>query len=774
MKRWMIVALLCSVIQGMYALEVRIEGRLVDSKSRKGFEFAHVVLQTQDSLFIAGTTTALNGEFAFEQVAAGDYRILISAIGQVTQVIELPALQADRSLGEILFEEDAVALSDITVSASNSNSYSDRKVIYPSQQQLSASTNGITLLQQLMLPKIQVNPLFGEASLPGGGELQFRINGVKVEKEEILALQPADIKRVEFHDNPGLRYGNAEVVLDYIVHRPDRGGSLGINLHDGFNLPRWGNNSLSAKLNYKRSEFSAYYQANHRDFVEVSRENREQFNLPDGSILHRIEEGEAGKFNALWQYLGMVYSFQDADKRMFNATIRYWDDRKPHQDFSGSLYNVANPADRVSMIDNTATDSKRPSLDLYYQENLRNDQTIVVNLVGTYQQNYSRRFYQEKREGNILTDVDNQVEGKRYSLIAEAIYEKKLGINRLSAGIKHTQSHTDNAYKNGNNYHTEMEQALTYLYGEFRGKWKRLDYTLGIGTTRSYYLQQGEKGEQVKQTFNPRLSLHYSLPGSSFLRLNARLNNINPSLSHLSAVEQVIDSLQIQRGNPLLKPYNSYSLDLTYEIRRGIFYGTLWGYYEQQPKAIMDEKHWENDKIIQTWNNQKRWQRLSGRANLRVGPIRDILQLAASGGVNHYLSDGNSYSHRYTNWYTDLSMTATYKKWMLGIGLETNWNWFYGETLTGGENIHYLMLQYSHKPITIAVGAFNPFLDNHKIVEENRSRYASFHKENHIGESSRLFMAKLTYNFSFGRTFKAKEKRMENKDEETGVMRSGR
>ena len=36
----------------------------------------------------------------------------------------------------------------------------------------------------------------------------------------------------------------------------------------------------------------------------------------------------------------------------------------------------------------------------------------------------------------------------------------------------------------------------------------------------------------------------------------------------------------------------------------------------------MDEKIQEGNKIVQTWDNQKDWQKLSGRAMLRVGPIQ--------------------------------------------------------------------------------------------------------------------------------------------------------
>ena len=67
---------------------------------------------------------------------------------------------------------------------------------------MKVSTNGVNLLQELMLPRIQVNPMNNEIGISGGGELQIRINGAKADINEIKALRPADIIRIEYHDNP--------------------------------------------------------------------------------------------------------------------------------------------------------------------------------------------------------------------------------------------------------------------------------------------------------------------------------------------------------------------------------------------------------------------------------------------------------------------------------------------------------------------------------------------------------------------------------------------
>lgn len=49
------------------------------------------------------------------------------------------------------------------------------------------------------------------------------------------------------------------------------------------------------------------------------------------------------------------------------------------------------------MTDRTDQSWTRPSLDLYYQQNLKNKQTLVFNVVGTYNREKSQRLYQSTR-----------------------------------------------------------------------------------------------------------------------------------------------------------------------------------------------------------------------------------------------------------------------------------------------------------------------------------------------------------------------------------------
>ena len=55
-------------------------------------------------------------------------------------------------------------------------------------------------------------------------------------KRSVAYKWPEDIKRVEYHDNPGLRYGEGiDIVLDYITIKRTSGGNLGVDLSHQLN-----------------------------------------------------------------------------------------------------------------------------------------------------------------------------------------------------------------------------------------------------------------------------------------------------------------------------------------------------------------------------------------------------------------------------------------------------------------------------------------------------------------------------------------------------------
>lgn len=761
-------ALLMLLSIGIWAQQTyTIKGIIESGDEKLPLEFANIVLQTPDSAFLTGTNSNEKGVFRLEKVQQGNYRIVISSIGYEDASIAVQQLSHNIDLGTVTLRAASFDVGEVTVTASAVRSYSDRRIAFPTDQQKTAATNGINLLGSMMLPRLQVNPIMNTVTAADDGAVQFCINGIKVEATDVQALSPKDIIRIEYHDNPGVRYGNASVVLDYIVKRETVGGSVNLNLSNS-PVAVFGDDQVSIRVNHKKSEFGAQYSARYRDLKAWS-DVEEMYHFQDGTTLDRILDGVQGYISETTHNTSLNYSLVEPNKYYFNATMRYSLTGENKRAYN-NLFLRENP-DRITHIQNTRKNTIHlPSLDLYYMRYLKNKQTIVANVVGTYIKTNANQFYKETENEALLSDIFSDIAGKKYSLIGEGIYEKAWTPGRLSGGIRHMQAWTDNDYTGTVGGRTQMKQSETYLFAEFSGKMKKFSYTGGMGVSRSWFKQEGEDHYQY-YSFRPKVTLQYNFTDNMFLRLGGSINNTSPNLSELSAVEQFIDTLQIRRGNTGLTPYMNYRTFMNYEYKKGIFTGSMNFYYQNNPDMIMEEILRENGKFIHTYANQQGWQKLSSDLNVKLSLFKNIVMLSATGGVNHFISEGNSYYHTYTNLYYNVAVMAMYKKFMGLFQIGSRRDNFVGESLMGGENIHMFMLRYNHGKFTAGAGIMLPFSSEYKRVTENRNQYASNLTNAYSKSFSRMLLLTFSWNFDFGRKFKTGSKNLNNTDMDSGIIK---
>ena len=320
MKTIIIAAILMLFSVGIHSQQIQIKGEIRDAGDSQPVEFANIVLQTQDSAFIAGTNSNEKGAFRLEKIKPGDYRLVVSYLGYETTYVSILGIAKSIDLGKVLLQPSSVALEEVTIKASAVRSYSDRRIAFPTDQQKQNATNGINLLSTMMLPRLQVNPLTNEVKADEG-DIQFCINGIKVEALDVQALSPKEIIRVEYHDNPGVRYGNVAAVLDYIVKRETTGGSVNMNLSNS-PVTVFGDDQVAVRLNHKKSEFGLQYSTRYRNF-NARKEALETYNFGDGTNMQRVLNGIPTYIMETTHNTSLNYSLVEADKYYFNATLRY-------------------------------------------------------------------------------------------------------------------------------------------------------------------------------------------------------------------------------------------------------------------------------------------------------------------------------------------------------------------------------------------------------------------------------------------------------------------
>ena len=210
-----------------------ISGRVIDDTEGTPLIGVTASILDDSGKIVMVTATDIDGRFTLNNVSNGNNVIQFQYIGYKEERIDITNFDRDVDMGDIRLTISAELLEEIVVVADAVIKKSDRQMILPTQEQKKAATNGITLLQQIPISRIFVSPMDKTIKTTLGEDVQLRINGVVATKEEVSAICPTDVIRVEYHDNPGLRYGGVAAVLDYIVKKKENGGNIAGDFTNG-------------------------------------------------------------------------------------------------------------------------------------------------------------------------------------------------------------------------------------------------------------------------------------------------------------------------------------------------------------------------------------------------------------------------------------------------------------------------------------------------------------------------------------------------------------
>ena len=772
MKTKLFLLLLALSVLRTQAQSLSIKGRVTDA-SQEAVIAANVSLWTIDSTLVTGVTSDAQGKFALHKIKAGDYRLSISFIGLQSENILLK-LNKSLDLGDVQLQEDAVSLGEVTVSASNVLQRVDRQIILPSESQLKRSFGAYDLLNNLGIARLQVDNLSNSMSVSGGGSVQTRINGIKVTDKEIAAVRAKDVLRVEFIEDPGKQYGDDELgaVVNIILRRRETGGVVNFQLSDSPHT-LWGENFLSAKFNYKNSEWGIdYFNKNGKYHSRL--ESHETFYLGDRTI-DRIKEGIEDESPSLSfiNNLNLTYNLTKADKYVFNAIFRNNLSNAPYQNELNKMWAVGSTESIYSYVNNH-TSSYSPALDLYFQHTLPHQQSIQVNVTGTLIHTKNNRKYKEYKDENApLADIQTLVDGDKRSVIGEAIYEKNFKEVKLSGGVRHYQMRTENEYKGSNPTTSKMDQSQTSAFFEVQGKVKDFSYAGSVGMTRAWFKESEE--EHAYYTFTPTVRLSYNLKKAGFLRYRFNISPAIPSLGSLTDVEQAMDTIQIVRGNPLLKTYQQFTNSLSYSYSKKQFNANLSVRHQYYDNPIMESIFVEDGKLILKDENQRSFQSpntelMAGINGATLFGLKDFLTLYASGGYTRSWSEGLNYSHMYDEFYYSVMAQVQYKDFSLLGQFRKVQNNFFGETIKKNENQTAFMAMYTRRNLQAGIGIMFPFTNNYRVGKERISKVAPFRSETFVRETGQMVVLRVGYTFEFGRKHKAGNKGLNNSDTDSGII----
>lgn len=783
MKARIFVLAAAMVCAASMAANNKVSGVIKDAADKTALIGVNVSLKQGDQQ-VSGTVTDAHGKFSLE-TETGEFVLECSYIGYEPIGMSL-TVSGNTHLGTIEMNEASTELSEVVVEGDAVIQKVDRQILLPNKEQLGASSDGMALLQNLQIPRIVVNPTDNTVKTLANQDVQLRINGIEASNSEVMAINPKDVIRIEYHDQPGVRFNGAAAVINYIVRHRDTGGNLMLNASNGVTMPGWGEYHLAGKVNCGKSSFSLITHYSPRD-VYWTRTNAETYYFSQKSkvesqkpyTIENREVGEPTRFKMNPVNIGLTYNWTNGEKNRVQIALRdnmlFMPHSKTNRD--SRLYQGT---DSFAIHDHESSKSISPSLDIYYEHNLPNDHHLYFDLVGTYINSSNDRRFEQTPLGETVadtTDVTSRVKGNKYSLIGEAIYEKDWENIALTVGVRHNQQWMENLYNvqrdDVQGTKVSMMTAETYAFAEVQQRVKLFSYAVGIGAMHTYIEQAGQK--QSNWIARPQLTLSYDFGKGVFWKYKGYVSGYQPSLSAMSDVAQQIDKYQIRKGNPNLKPVMFVANEMQLSWQSKYVNLNLWANYSYDHKPIMDETYEQlidgQSYAIRTYANHRGFHRLQVAPSVQVRLLNNSLIFTVAPFANYYVSLGNSYTHKHFNPGVRASIMGMYKGWQFFGEVTTRSNNLWGETLEYGEFYHHIGLGYNADKWGFRAMLMNPFsVKGYSIETKDLSALAPNTQHAEMRDFRQMLILNFHCNLDFGTQRGEQGKRINNEDKENGIL----
>ena len=756
--------------------ERKLIGRLIDNHNLP-VEFANIqLLNPKDSSFLCGGVSNANGDFVIpcQQKQA---LMKVSFVGYKTICKLVPIAR----IGNVRMQANSYLLKGVTVEAARVVEKVDRQIIFPTKEQVKTASNGYDLLDNLSLPTIIVNRAERKVQSLKGGDVQIRINDVKASMQDVLALQPDEVTKVEFINVPGLKYGdsNLDAVINYQVRRRYAGYVSGVSTMQGTKAG-FNNSDGYFKYNVKKSEFSINYSFSYRSVEERSYESLGTYHLPTGETLHRNYLGYDSPFLYTTNNVQLGYNLSEPDKYTLNVRLNFYNHNSPVRGMN-QLYQESGKANQY-LQNNRKMLEQIPSLDIYYSLNMPHDQNLALNLVGTYigtDYQYRMREYtfnkspEESVKNAPLTDYSYDATGRKRSLIGEGTYSKNWKKMALSVGGQYNISHTDNIYVGSSNADTELKYSNLYLFTQLQGQQKWFSYQVGVGATRSS-IHQGENGYS-KWLFRPQVTLQAKASDRLSFKWSSKITSDIPSLSDLSELRQYSNSFEARDGNSGLKPFTGYNntLSASWNIPlMSVYLEGNWTYYDKPiATSILPEKREDGSYLfVSKPENQKSHNYKHLLLTPEIHLIKDHLDLNLMCEYQNVKTKGLDYSHEFNYFSYGAEIRYMTGNWNIGYGAYKVEKSFWGEKTNGGEPTSNLAVTYSYKNWQFGVlGLFVFYPHGCVYKDELFNKYVQQKNKVRLADQGNMLVFAASFNFSHGRRYHTGSRKLNNSDRDNGI-----
>ena len=772
LRKKLCLVLLCA-IQIVCAQSFSISGKIIDNTTQKPIKAAQITLLAADGVSAkASIASNEDGKFALTSLPSASYHLRITCVGYKPMQLTLVELNKDTDLGELLLKSDTVQLDEVMVSA-NLQKKADRWVFYPSDAIKRQSTDAYDVLQRMALPDLQFDLMNRTLSSQKGGALQIRINGVPSNQSDLAALQPQDIARVEYIDNPGIVYGDG-VAAVILVHtkRGYEGMQGGVQIANALTAKQ-GNAYAYFKLIGLKSQLSIKATSHYKNVGGVFTNSNKTFRYPTSDMTLNAQ-GDDRTYKLRGGSIQLEYNqLLDERNSFFSIMANYTAAYRPENVSASRVQHNGAPFFYEELL--TKDKTHNVSLDLYLDKQFASKANLLANLTGTYIGSNYRRAYSKTYHAPTSPAYANayDVDGQHKSIIGEIVFKQPLSKwHNLSLGTYNRLSDTHNTYAETNGTSpTSLFNFNNYDYIELSGTLRKLSYSVGGGY--SFYRTKSNSLMANYHFFRPSLTLSYSLSKAFRLQYYLGINPVEPQLAMLSSFVQTQSEYELRKGNPHLKPYQAYINQLSLSFRKHETTASISTYiqYSSHPftnnPPIYDAA---TNMFVYTSANQHSFTHLQMRLYASQSLFSQSLRLSGWLTLNRYINKGLSFFTTYTDVIGSLSASYDRPKWGLQASFRSAITTMFNQTkMRTAPNLQ-LSAYYNLHRLRCTLSINNPFMSTATTVSTMNSELISATTYKFAKYKDSLVQLSLRYSFRKGKV-RNLQKQMDNADNDAGVVR---
>lgn len=757
--------LLVSLICFLPALNARtVQGFVLSSNDSTAVIGANCRLLSEGKS-IAGTSANNQGAFALETDIKSALQLEVSMTGYSSTNILIESGAKNINLGAIYLDE-GTTLDEVVITGNQVVNSKGRTIIYPSSADVKASATSISLFQKLPLPGLQANPITRTISVDNGSPI-ILINGIPSSMEDVNALQPKDIEKIEFSRFTPARYA-------------DRGGSgfLEITLkarNDGGNVYAWGRSAvntafvdanISASYHQGPSQFTLQYRPSWRNYQEVYDNTTESYIGDDFRV--NLEEHDRNPFNYHYHALKLKYDFSPSKKTLFSATFSATPNYSKHRTIASTIDSELGTYNNLNL---TSSKDFTPSLDLFLRQDFNAKNSFEVQVVGTLSSSDYRRdnnySFDDGEEDSYIMNVNS----RRRSLISEISYIHSFSDNTsLSAGYQNTVSRSTNTYLSSD-YKPVLTENNNYVYVRLGQQVGRVYFALATGAKLFWINNDLNKRHFIRNLSSAQVS--WNINSNWNLSGTFRYVPSIPSLSDLTDYPQQTSPYLISNGNPELKVSESFVYTIGADFNYKKFQASLRSAFSNTNKSVISDVSYLGHGLFLSQSINARYKRIfQNDLSLRLSNIHGFgANLYLS--LTHYQTAGKDWSHKLTS--LDGSITLWWNKGPYTISY---WRKLPGKYLNGhyvGKDENGDALQFEWQPNKHwTVGASWMYMFDKKGTRYPAWDYSSVnpaYRERYIKNNGNMIVLSVSYSTDFGSIFRTARRNLNNSDSGSSLLK---